>query len=173
MKIKISKKRFNEILNEEVQKFKKIQELKDNKKFLEETLLKLENATSQEEIDELWGGVKKLFQKGTQAAGNAVKSAYQGAKADVNQLASDINQRAKVVGQNIKQQAQNIKQVYQQGEKEQAIKNTKAQIEKLWAKRKEIEGQIAMMQGEYAKLTGQKLGTQFKPRKIQTNKAAE
>ena len=32
MKIKISKKRFHEILNEEVQKFKKIQELKDNKK---------------------------------------------------------------------------------------------------------------------------------------------
>lgn len=161
MKINITKQKFNQIIKEEVQKLRKIKELESDKKQIEEALIKIQESNSQEEIDELWGGLKGLFNKGAQATGDAFKSAYQGAKDDVNQFVDTVGQKANVVGQAVKQQAQNVKKVYQQGEKEQAIKNTKAEIQNLWNKRKAIEQQLAAMQNKYAGLTGKKLGNQF------------
>lgn len=182
MKIKISEKKFNQILQEEVKRYKDIKSLESDKKQIQEAISKLQNAKSQEEIDEIWGGVKKLFQKGGQAFAQGAKDVYQGAKADVQQFGGDIKQGvqqvggalkqgaqavqkgAQQVGQSVQQGAQQIKQTYQQGEKEQSIKNTKRQIEKLWAKKREVQQQLADLQMQYQGLTGKKLGTQFTPK---------
>jgi hypothetical protein len=175
MKVTINKERFNEIIKEEVEKYRKIKELENDKKQIEEALVKLQETTSQEEIDELWGGLKNVFKKGAQVTGNAVQNAYQGAKNDVNQFANAVGQKAQAVGQAVQKQAQQVKQVYQQGEKEQAIKTTKSQIQKLWAQRQQIQSQLNAMQAKYAELTGKKLGNQFQAKnpQIQPGKAAE
>lgn len=171
MKIKISEKKFNQILQEEVKRYKDIKSLESDKKQIQEAISKLQNAKSQEEIDEIWGGVKKLFQKGGQAVAQGAKDVYQGAKADVQQFGNDIKAGAQQVkgalkqgAQAVQQGAQQIKQTYQQGEKEQSIKNTKRQIEKLWAKKREVQQQLADLQMQYQGLTGKKLGTQFTPK---------
>lgn len=182
MKIKISEKKFNQILQEEIQRYKDIKSLESDKKQIQEAINKLQEAKSQEEIDEIWGGVKKLFQKGGQAVAQGANNVYQGAKADVQQFGSDIKTGAQQVGgaikqgaqavqkgvqqvgQAVQQGAQQVKQTYQQGEKEQSIKTTKRQIEKLWAKRNEIQKQLADLQLQYQGLTGKKLGNQFAPK---------
>lgn len=178
MKVTINKNRFNEIIKEEVEKYRKIQELQSDKKQIEEALNKLQEAKSQEEIDELWGGLKNLFQKGTQAAGNAIGNAYQGVKDDANQFANKVGQKANAIGQAVQKQAQQVKSIYQQGEKEQAIKTAKSQIQKLWAQRQQIQSQLNAMQAKYAELTGKKLGNQFQAKNApaqpaQPGKAAE
>ena len=161
MKLNISNQRFNEIIKEEVEKFRKIQHLESKKKALEEGLKKLQEANSQEEIDELWGGLKKMFQTGGQQIANAAQSTYQNVKNDVNATKQAVRQKGQQVAQAVQQKANAVKQVYQQGEKEQDIKTTKSQIEKLWKQRQIIQNQLNTMQSKYADLTGQKHNNKF------------
>lgn len=150
MKLKISKQRFNEILSEELEKYRKIKQLESEKKQIQEALLKLENSNSEEELNELLGGLGKLFGAGTQKVG----AGYQAAK-------NNVNQKLGQVQQSVKAGAQNIKQIYQQGEKERELKVAKQQIQNLWAKRQQIQAQLNQMQAKYQTLTGKKLGNQF------------
>lgn len=164
MKLNISNQRFNEIIKEEVEKFRKIQQLESKKKALEEGLKKIQEAQSQEEIDELWGGLKKLFQTGGQNVANAAQSTYQNVKNDINATKQAIQQKGQQIVQAAKQKANAVKQVYQQGEKDQDIKTTKSQIEKLWKQRQIIQNQLNIMQSKYSALTGQKHNNKFQPK---------
>ena len=161
MNIKISRQRFNEILKEEVEKYRKIKELESERKKIEDALLKIQESRSEDELNEIIGGLGKLFQTGAQKVGTS----YQNAK-------NNLNQKANQVKQAVQTQAQNIKQVYQQGEQERAIKVAKAEIQKLWAERQRIQTQLNLMQNKYQSLTGKKLGNQFQaktPAQTQTN----
>jgi len=182
MKITISKKRFNEILQEEVEKHKKVTSLESDKKKIEEALSRIQEAKSQEEIDEIWGGVKNLFNKGRQAAGAAIQNTANKVGTAVNNFGNKVGDKINQVDNNIQKQVQNIKTTYQQGEKEQAIKNAKQQIQKLWAQRQKIQSELNAMQAKYAELSGKKLGNQFQSKSpkqtpqnqpIQNQKAAE
>lgn len=180
MKISISKERFNQILQEEVQKYQKIKDLESERNEVEGVLQKIQEAKSQEEIDELWGGFKNLFNKGAKNVSQAASSNYNNAKNTLSQTWDDaktsVNNKVNQIGDYVNKTADSIKTTYQQGEKEQAVKDAKQQIQKLWMQRQKIQQQLSAMQNKYAELTGKKLGNQFQSKNPQTpvqNRAAE
>ena len=172
MKISISKERFNQILQEEVQKYQKIKDLEFEKSRVERVLQKIQEAKSQEEIDEAWGGFKKLFNKGVQATANALNNEKNYLSQTWDDAKTSVNNKANQVGDFFNK----AYTTYQQGEKEQAVKDAKQQIQKLWMQRQKIQQQLSAMQNKYAELTGKKLGNQFQSKNPQTpvqNRAAE
>ena len=167
--IKIEKNKFDTIIQEELQRYQRIKELESDKSEIENGIKKIEEATSQEEIDEIWGGLSKIFQKGKQAAGQKISNAGSYAAAGLKGLGQDFVDTYDMSKKAVNNVAGKIKQTYQQGEKEQAIKDAKKQIQNLWAKRQQIQAQLANVQNKYLELTGKKLGNQFqaKPKPTQ------
>ncbi len=147
MKLKISKTRFNEILKEEVSKHKKISNLESDKKKIEETLLKLESANSQEEIDEIWGGVKNLFNKGAKSVATGVKNTVKGMGQDVADAWNDASQT-------VNKGMNSIKKTYQQGEEKAAKQKAQAQITQVWNQIKTTQKQLANLNNQYLNMTG-------------------
>ncbi len=147
MKIKISKERFNQILKEEVDKYKKIKELESDKKTIEEALLKLETASSKEEIDELWGGIKNLINKGAGAVASGVKNSVKAAGQDIKNAWNDASQ-------SVNQGVDTIKKTYQQGERIAAKKKAENQINKIYSQIKATQKQLQDLNKQYFNMTG-------------------
>ena len=169
MKITITKEQLNSIIQEEVHRLNRIQELTSKHRQLKEMMQKLQEG---QDIDELWGGIKHLFNKGSQAAtsagnaamnkvGQAANAGYNAAKSTVQGMGQDLKQAGQDVANvgrsavgAVSNAANSVKQTYQQGEKMQKISNTEAAIKKAWSQKKALINQIASLQTQYQQLTG-------------------
>jgi hypothetical protein len=92
MKVKISKAELEQIIKEEVERYKTIQNLQSKKQRLEEVLKKIENGedVDMEQLDELWGGLKKVGSAIGKGIGNAAASVGRGLKNTGKNFANDI-----------------------------------------------------------------------------------
>lgn len=169
MKITITKEQLNSIIQEEVIRLNRIQELTTKHQQLNEAMQKLQEG---QDIDELWGGIKHLFNKGASAAGaagqaamnkagqvanagyNAAKSTVQGMGQDLKQAGRDVVNVGRSAAGAVSNAASSVKQTYQQGEKMQKISSTEAAIKKAWAQKKALINQISSLQTQYQQLTG-------------------
>lgn len=152
---KISSTRLNEIIKEEVEIFHKIKSLQEDKKLVEEALLKLETASSKEEIDEIWGGITNVFKKGGQKLGRAALNTVQDMGRDVKDT---WNAASDAVNKNV----QSVQKAYQQGEAQAARKRAQAQIKQVWDSIKLTQKQLSNLQNQYLNMTGKP----FNPRAV-------
>ena len=162
--MKITKSELKNVILQEVKKLERVDMLKRNLKLINEALEHPENL-NEEEIDELFGGLKKVFQRGGEKVGQAAQSAGSGIAQGVKSAASGVAQGVKGAGQALagagqavagaakgagqavagaaQKAGQDIKQTYQAGEKEalgNKIKSLTQQYEKQYGKLNLAEG---------------------------------
>ncbi len=163
MKVKLTRNQLAQLIKEEVDRYNRIQELQSKKQQLDEALEKLESG---ENIEELWGGMKHLFNKGAQSAGQKLSQAGQtlktGAKAlgqdfkDVyGQAAQGIANTANQAAQGISNAAGQVKQTYQHGEKISQTSKTQKALNAAYAEKRALDAKIKGLQGTHQQLTGQ------------------
>ena len=136
--MKITKSELKNVILQEVKKLERVDMLKRNLKLINEALEHPENL-NEEEIDELFGGLKKVFQRGGEKVGQAAQSAGSGIAQGVKSAASGVAQVAGAA----QKAGQDIKQTYQAGEKEalgNKIKSLTQQYEKQYGKLNLAEG---------------------------------
>lgn len=151
MNIKINREQLNQLIKEEVDRYKKIQELEMKKQKIDEALQKLEEG---ENIDELWGGIKQLFNKGTAAAGKNMAQGYNTTKTGLKQLGQDF---ADVYGQaakGIADTGSKIKQTYQHGERIAQTSKTQKALNAAYAEKNALDSKIKNLQAQHKELTG-------------------
>ncbi len=144
---KISQTRLNQIIKEEVEIFHKIKSLEEDKKLVEQALLKLETASSKEEIDEIWGGIANVFNKGINKIGKGIQNTAASMGKDVQDT---WNTASNAVNKNF----QSVKKAYQQGEAQSAKKQAQAQIKQVWDSIKLTQKQLSNLQNQYLNMTG-------------------
>ena len=126
--MKITKSELQEVILQEVKKLERIDMLKGKLKLINEALEHPENL-NEEEIEELFGGLRKVFQKGGQKVADTAKDA------------------AGAVAGGVKDAAGSVKQTYQAGEKEATKNKNQARLSKL-------KSTIDSAQQQYKQLSG-------------------
>jgi len=143
--------KLNTLIKESFEQIHKTNLLKEEKSVIENILKQIdENENlSEEELNELLGGLKKvgqMFGQKAQAAGEKVKQKVQGVGQQIKQKAQDAGQQ--------------IKQTYQAGEKEAKLAKAKEQIATIANQISNIDRQAAVqkqsLQQQYAQLSGGK-----------------
>lgn len=170
MKIKITRAQLDELIKEEVQRAKRIQELEERKKQLNEVLRRIDEG---ENLDELLGGFKNLFSKGAQSAGKGLGNAWNGIKTGAKAIGNDalnvgksIAKGAQAIGNDMHQGATDIgnaatdvfhgiKKTYQQGEANQAVIDAQKNLNKIYAQKRMLDQKIQSLQTKHKELTGQ------------------
>lgn len=132
------------LIQEEVERINRIKELKGTKEQLQNALKRLEEG---ENVDEIWGGLKKVFQKGGRDAVQGAKNTWNQTKADVKSLGQDFVDVGKQAVQGVQRAGQNVANTYKQGEIEA---DKKAKQNKII----NIHTQIKQMLNQYQQLTG-------------------
>ena len=152
MNIKITRAQLAELIKEEVERYKRIQELQTKKQKLDEALQKLEDG---ENIEELWGGMKHLFNKGKQAAGQKLSQAGQTLKTGAKALGQDFKDVYGQAAQSVSNAAGQVKQTYQHGERISQTSKTQKDIAAAYAEKRALDAKIKALQAQHQQLTGQ------------------
>ena len=163
MNIKIIRAQLTELIKEKVERYNRIQELQTKKQKLDEALQKLEVG---ENIEELWGGMKHLFNRGKQAAGQKLSQAGQSLKTGAQALGQDFKDVYGQAAQSVKQGASNaaqsvsnaagqVKQTYQHGERISQTSKTQKDIAAAYAEKRALDAKIKALQAKHQQLTGQ------------------
>jgi hypothetical protein len=149
--MKITKKELVELIREGVEKKQKEELLKESKSKIENAIKRLDEGEvlSEEEIEELWAGLKGVGQMLKKKAGDAAQSLQQKAQ----DFGGQVKQKAQAAGQQ-------VKQAYQGAEREAAYKKAQDQMASIAQQLKDFDKQVAAkkksLQQQYMKLSGGK-----------------
>lgn len=132
------------LIQEEVERINRIKELRGTKEQLQNALKRLEEG---ENVDEIWGGLKKVFQKGSQNAVQGAKNTWNQTKKGITSLGQDFVDVGNQAVQGVQRAGQNVANTYKQGEMEADKKAKQNKISN-------IHTQIKQMLNQYQQLTG-------------------